>query len=84
MQEIVGIILIVFGLILILVGVLSWLGVLKPGVVDKAQGNATLIDLLMALLDKAPWVVVVGLILVILGLAVMGVDFSLSSISNSM
>lgn len=76
MQEIVGIILIVFGLILILVGVLAWLGVLKPRVVDKTQGNATFIDLLMALLDKAPWVVVVGLILVVLGLAVLGVDLS--------
>jgi uncharacterized membrane protein len=76
MQEIVGIILVVFGLILILVGVLAWLGVLKPKVVDKAQGNATFIDLLMALLDKAPWVVVVGLILVVLGLAVLGVDLS--------
>ncbi|MEA3441582.1 MAG: hypothetical protein U9R58_15015 [Chloroflexota bacterium] len=76
MQEIVGIILVVFGLILILVGVLAWLGVLKPRVVDKAQGNASFIDLLMALLDKAPWVVVVGLILVVLGLAVLGVDLS--------
>lgn len=74
MQEIVGVILVAFGLLLILLGVLAWLGVIKPPARPKpASGSSTFIDFLMALLDKAPWVVVVGLVLVVVGVLLLGV-----------
>jgi len=74
LREIIGVILVGFGLLLILVGVLTWLGILKPRKITQATENASWIDLLMALLERAPWVVVVGLVLVILGLIVIGVE----------
>jgi len=74
LREILGVILVGFGLLLILVGVLTWLGILKPRKITQATENASWVDLLMALLERAPWVVVVGLVLVILGLIVIGVE----------
>ena len=73
MHDIIAVILIAFGLILILVGVLAWLGIIKPQrPIGDAQGQgATFYDFLIALLDKAPWVVVVGLFLVVLGVTLL-------------
>lgn len=75
MSEIIGIVLIVAGLILILLGVLVWLGVLKPSQQGEPVPKSTsIVDLLIALFDKAPWVVAVGLVLILIGVILLGVD----------
>lgn len=74
-QDIIGVILITAGLILILVGVLVWLGVLKPVQQDKhAQKRSSILDLLIVILNKAPWVVAVGLILILFGVLLLGIE----------
>ncbi len=65
-----GYLLIVIGVALILLGVLAWLGVIKPVQVRAAGG---LLAFLAALLEKAPWVVVVGVFLIYVGCKMAGV-----------
>jgi len=75
LSEVIGVVLIIVGILLILLGVLVWLGVVKPVNKDRhVQKSTSLLDLLMALLEKAPWVVAVGLILVFLGVVLLGFD----------
>ncbi len=66
----IGYLLIIVGLVLILLGVLKWLGVITA---TRAAAGAGPWDFLIALLDKAPWVVVVGLILIYIGCKMAGV-----------
>ncbi len=66
----IGYLLIIVGLALILLGVLKWLGVIKTTRMAAAAGPW---DFLISLLDKAPWVVVVGLILIYVGCKMAGV-----------
>jgi uncharacterized membrane protein YidH (DUF202 family) len=73
LQEIIGVILIGFGLLLILLGVLAWAGVIKPRESTARASSTSILDFLLALLDKAPWVVVVGLFLVVVGVFTMGI-----------
>jgi hypothetical protein len=67
-QNWLGYLLIVVGLIMILLGVLAWTGLIK-----LQRGGGTAWDFLIALLEKAPWVVVVGLILIYVGCKMIGV-----------
>ena len=63
-----GYLLIVVGVIMILLGVLAWTGLIK-----LQRSGGTVWDFLIALLEKAPWVVVVGLILIYVGCKMIGV-----------
>jgi hypothetical protein len=63
-----GYLLIVVGLIMILLGVLA-----RTGLIKLQRGGGTVWDFLIALLEKAPWVVVVGLILIYVGCKMIGV-----------
>ena len=65
-----GYLLIIIGVVLILLGVLAWLGIIQPARVRAAAGPWAF---LIALLEKAPWVVVVGLILIYIGCKMAGV-----------
>jgi hypothetical protein len=58
-------ILIISGLILIVLSVLEWVGIL----ITKAELSAktTIWDFLMKLLDKAPWVCAIGIVLIGVG-----------------
>jgi hypothetical protein len=72
MTILIGYILILLGLLLIVIGVLAWLGVVKPSGQIYVQ-DASPIDLLLKLLERAPWTVVVGLLLIYAGLKMIGV-----------
>jgi hypothetical protein len=65
----VGYLLILVGLILIAAGVLAWAGLIK---IPRRNGS-TVWDFLIELLRRAPWVVVVGLILIYIGSKMIGV-----------
>lgn len=71
MQLDIGYLLIIFGLAMIALGVLVWLGVMKlPG---RTRGDDNVWSFLTKLLEKAPWVAVVGLLLVFAGCKMIGV-----------
>jgi len=74
MALIVGWIMIILGLLMVILGVLVWLGVVT---VPKREEEVSWWDLLKELLKKAPWVVVVGLLLIWVGLKLVGVDVGL-------
>ena len=71
-QLIVGYLLILVGLALVILAVLVTLGVIKVPDVELSR-QATFLDLLLALLKKAPWFGVVGLFLIYAGLKLVGV-----------
>jgi hypothetical protein len=64
----VGYLLIFVGLIMIVAGALAW-----AGIISVRRGGNTVWDFLIALLEQAPWVVVVGLILIYTGCKMIGV-----------
>ena len=64
-----GYALIVVGLLMVVLGVLAWLGLIRPNDV-RSIGPW---DFLLELLKRAPWVVVVGLILIYVGSKMAGV-----------
>jgi len=70
-QIIVGYVFIFSGLALVFLAVLAWLGKLKPKLVDLAAASGW--DVLLALVQKLPWIVFVGLLLVYAGLELIGV-----------
>jgi hypothetical protein len=73
MQSFVGYLLIIVGLALVILAVLVSLGVIEargPLIPEESSW----IDFLIALLDKAPWFGVVGLLLIYAGLKMIGVD----------
>jgi hypothetical protein len=72
MQQIVGYVLILLGIVWIVLSVLAWLGVVHP-VGAKAIEAATGWDVLLELIRKLPWLVVVGLIQIYAGLKMIGV-----------
>jgi hypothetical protein len=65
----IGYLLILVGLILIVVGALAWAGIIKAPLRD----GSTVWDFLIELLRRAPWVVVVGVILIYIGCKMIGV-----------
>ena len=77
MAVIVGWIMVILGLLMVILGVLAWLGVIKVPTPGGTIAQASFIDLLIALLNKAPWVVVVGLLLIWVGLKLVGIDVGL-------
>lgn len=71
-NQILGALLILVGLVLVLLPVLAWVGVFQP-VGIRAIGTATPWDVLLLLAQTIPWVAVLGLILIYAGLKLLGV-----------
>jgi hypothetical protein len=69
MQLWLGYLLIIVGLIMVVAGALAWAGIIKQPIHEGASPW----DFLIKLLEKAPWVVVVGLILIYVGCKMIGV-----------
>ena len=65
-----GYVLIIVGLIMVVAGALAWAGIIKTPIKE----GATPWDFLIELLRQAPWVVVVGLILIYVGCKMIGVN----------
>ena len=72
MQKVTGYILIFLGVACIILSVLTWLGVITVPL-QTAVGEATGWDVLILLLDKLPWVSVIGLMLIYTGLKMIDV-----------
>lgn len=71
MQRALGYILIVVGLVWIVLSVLVWLGVIHPAGA-MAVGSASRWDVLLALIQKLPWLTIVGLIQIVAGMMMLG------------
>jgi len=72
MQKSIGYLMILLGIAFLILNVLAWLGVITPaGGMMLAQ--ATGWDVLLALVNKLPWLSLVGLILIYAGMKMVGV-----------
>jgi len=67
MQIVVGYILIFLGIAFLILSVLTWFGVIKPAA-GLVLAQATWWDVLLALVNKLPWMALVGLLLIYAGL----------------
>ena len=77
MESVLGSILVLFGLLLVLLAVLVWIGALKPkGQMGFAGTETGWPDVAKEVLNKVPWVALVGVALIYLGLRTIGVDLS--------
>lgn len=72
-QIITGYIFLIIGAGMEVISVLVWLGVLKPINSAQALQSVSFWDVLLELARRAPWPVVVGLILIYAGLKLIGV-----------
>jgi hypothetical protein len=72
MQIVVGYILIFLGIAFLVLSVLVWFGVIKPAQ-QIALAKASGWDVLLALIQKLPWMATVGLLLIYAGLKMIGV-----------
>jgi hypothetical protein len=70
MQMWIGYLLILVGLAMIIAGALAWAGVIKV----QYMADGGIWSFLTELLRKAPWVVVVGIILIYVGCKMIGVN----------
>ena len=77
MAVVVGWIMIILGLILVILGVLVFFKIIKVPTGQRMVGDTGFFDLLIELLKKAPWLVVVGLLLIWVGLKLIGVEVGL-------
>jgi uncharacterized membrane protein len=73
MLTLLGYLLVILGIVMVVFGVLAWLGIVTPH--TRILGGGPW-DFLTELTKRAPWIVVVGLILIYLGLKVLGVSLS--------
>lgn len=73
MQTIVAYLLILVGIAMEVISVLVWLGVLKPVAEMKTLQAVSFWDVLLELSRRAPWVAVVGLLMIYAGLKLLGV-----------
>ena len=73
-QTIVGYLLILIGAGMEVVTVLVWLGILKPAVTNLASAAITFWDILLALLQNAPWPAAVGILMIYAGLKLLNVN----------
>jgi len=72
MQKAVGYILILLGVAFLILNVLVWFGVLTPAA-SLVLGHASGWDVLLALVQKLPWLSIVGLLLIYAGLKMIAV-----------
>lgn len=73
-ETIVGYLLIIIGAGMEVVTVLVWLGVLKPAITNLAAEAISFWDVLLALVQTAPWPAVVGLLMIYAGLKLLKVN----------
>jgi energy-converting hydrogenase Eha subunit H len=76
MLSIVGVLLVIAGLVFVTLAILAWLGVVSP-VKRLERTEANWPDVLVAVLKTVPWVALVGLALIYVGLRTLGVDLSI-------
>jgi hypothetical protein len=72
-QKIIGYLLIVIGAGMEVVTVLVWAGLLTPPPQGLSLGAASFWDILLALVQTAPWPAVVGLLMIYAGLKLLDV-----------
>jgi hypothetical protein len=72
MQKVVGYILIFLGIALVVISVLVFMGVITPPT-GLSVASATGFDVLIALIEKLPWLAIVGLLLIYAGLKMIDV-----------
>ncbi|MEW6406796.1 MAG: hypothetical protein AB1649_33870 [Chloroflexota bacterium] len=73
-EKVVGYLLIIIGAGMEVVTVLVWLGVLKPAVTNLAAAAISFWDILLALVQNAPWPAAVGLLMIYAGLKLLKVN----------
>ena len=71
-QIIVGYILILLGIGFLVLSVLVWFGVIKPKP-KLLISDATLIEILIAMIQYLPWTATVGILLIYAGIKMIGV-----------
>ena len=71
-QIIVGYILILLGIGFLVLSVLVWFGVIKPKP-KLLISDATLIEILIAMIQYLPWTAAVGILLIYAGIKMIGV-----------
>ena len=76
MQSALGFTLAILGLALVLLAVLVWLGIVTPRGKMGIASDVSWADVVKSLLDKVPWLCLVGLALIYMGLRTLGVDLS--------
>jgi hypothetical protein len=64
-------ILVIVGLLIVILGILVWLNVIKPGQLNADEQNQKkgFWDFVLALLDRAPWPIAVGVVIAGMGFA---------------
>ena len=77
MVKIVGSVLVIAGLIFVTLAILAWLGVVTP-VEQLGIAQANWPDVAIAVLTTVPWVALVGLALIYVGLKALGVNLPLT------
>ncbi|HLC03381.1 MAG TPA: hypothetical protein VJK02_10120 [Anaerolineales bacterium] len=77
MVRIVGSVLVIAGLIFVTLAILAWLGVVTP-VEQLGIAQANWPDVAIAVLTTVPWVALVGLALIYVGLKALGVNLPLT------
>jgi hypothetical protein len=77
MVTVLGIIMIILGLILVILGVLVFFKIIKVPDGQRMLKDTGFFDLLKELLMRAPWLVVVGLLLIWMGMKLVGVEVGL-------
>jgi hypothetical protein len=75
MQSAIGYLLVIGGLVFVTLAILAWLGILSP-VQRLGIAQANWPDVAIAVLKTVPWVALVGLALVYVGLRTLGIDLS--------
>ncbi len=77
MVKILATVLVVAGLIFVALAILAWLGVITP-VQQLGIAQANWPDVAIAVLTTVPWVALVGLALIYVGLKALGVNLPLT------
>lgn len=73
MQKFVGYLLIFIGIVFLILNVLVWLGIIAPVSTTTLLAQASAWDVLLALINKLPWLSIVGLLLIYAGMKMVGV-----------
>jgi hypothetical protein len=72
-QKFVGYLLIFIGIVFLILNVLVWLGIIAPASTTTLLAQASAWDVLLALIDKLPWLSIVGLLLIYAGMKMIGI-----------
>ena len=73
MQKSVGYLMIFLGIVFLILNVAVWLGIIITTSGGTMLAQATAWDVLLALVNKLPWLSIVGLLLIYAGMKMIGV-----------